>query len=110
MVASPFGAEPPAAGMPLGPRADEVELEVAVASFLPDGVELAVPEVAVPAVTAAGDQRLDALEHELDEVDAAIGRLDAGTYGLDPVTGARIDDALLAADPTRRTEGGDRSG
>jgi hypothetical protein len=47
---------------------------------------------------------LDALrqiELDLDAVDAAIAALDAGTYGTDPATGAPIDDALLAADPTR---------
>jgi hypothetical protein len=41
------------------------------------------------------------IERDLDAVDAAIAALDAGTYGLDPATGAPIDDAVLAEDPTR---------
>jgi RNA polymerase-binding transcription factor DksA len=44
---------------------------------------------------------LHQVERDLDAVDAAIARLDAGTYGLDPATGEPIDDARLAEDPTR---------
>ncbi len=46
---------------------------------------------------------LDDLEAELAEVEAAIERIDAGTYGVDEVTGAPIDPARLDAVPTART-------
>jgi DnaK suppressor protein len=41
-------------------------------------------------------------EGTLDEVDAALGRLSDGTYGLCEQCGAPIDDALLATDPVAR--------
>jgi hypothetical protein len=103
MVDTPAGAEQPAAATaPRGPSG-EVELEVAVASFLPDGVQVAATERDGFEAEPAEHDPLEALEQELDAVDAAIERLDAGTYGLDQVTGLPIDDALLAADPTRLT-------
>jgi RNA polymerase-binding transcription factor DksA len=46
---------------------------------------------------------LDDLEGELAEIEAAIERIDNGTYGVDEVTGAPIDDARLEALPTART-------
>jgi RNA polymerase-binding transcription factor DksA len=46
---------------------------------------------------------LDDLEGELAEIEAAIGRIDEGTYGIDEVTGAPIDPARLEAVPTART-------
>ena len=46
---------------------------------------------------------LDDLEAELAEVEAAIERIDNGTYGVDQVTGAPIDPARLDAIPTART-------
>ncbi len=98
----------------------EVEIEVDLAAFLPEGVEIQTDEEPEPDLVADAtpDDRpapeadepdapridLDALrqiELDLDAVDAAIAALDAGTYGIDPATGAPIDDALLAADPTR---------
>lgn len=84
------------------------ELEVDLAAFLPEGVQLA--DGHEPAdepdeeETAAGPVDVEALrqiERDLDAVDAAITALDAGTYGIDPATGEPIDDALLAEDPTR---------
>lgn len=92
---------------------DHTELEVDLAAFLPEGVELGEPEpepepesepgpVAEPAVEAAVDtEALSQVERDLDAVDAAIAALDAGTYGIHPTTGEPIDDALLAQDPTR---------
>ena len=110
-----------------GPGGD-AEVAVDVGAFLPDGVELTADEVPAdeaPAEStpeasgssevsgsseAPGSQdrpvdvaALDQLERDLDGVDAAIARLDDGTYGLDPATGEPIDDALPAEDPTRRT-------
>ncbi len=46
---------------------------------------------------------LDQLEHELEELQAALERVDAGTYGVDEVTGEPIDPARLDAIPTART-------
>jgi RNA polymerase-binding transcription factor DksA len=46
---------------------------------------------------------LEGLELELAEVEAALGRLDDGTYGVDEVTGERIDPARLDAVPEART-------
>jgi RNA polymerase-binding transcription factor DksA len=46
---------------------------------------------------------LEGLEAELAEVEAALHRLDEGTYGVDEVTGERIDPARLDALPGART-------
>jgi RNA polymerase-binding transcription factor DksA len=46
---------------------------------------------------------LDGLEAELAEIEAAIARIDAGTYGIDEVTGEPIDPDRLAARPEART-------
>ena len=53
--------------------------------------------------TAATDLGLrDDLNFALAEVDAALERVEAGTYGLDEVTGEPIDPARLEAEPTAR--------
>jgi RNA polymerase-binding transcription factor DksA len=46
---------------------------------------------------------LERLEDELAEIEAALQRLDEGTYGLDEVTGEPIDPERLDALPTART-------
>jgi RNA polymerase-binding transcription factor DksA len=46
---------------------------------------------------------LEQLEAELAELQAALARVDDGTYGIDEVTGAPIDPARLEARPTART-------
>jgi len=46
---------------------------------------------------------LDDLEAELAEIEAAIERIDNGTYGIDEVTGRPIDPARLEAVPVART-------
>ena len=46
---------------------------------------------------------LEQLEAELGELQAALVRIDEGTYGIDEVTGAPIDPARLEAYPTART-------
>jgi DnaK suppressor protein len=46
---------------------------------------------------------LEGLEVELAEVEAALRRLDEGRYGIDEVTGQRIDPARLEALPEART-------
>jgi DnaK suppressor protein len=45
---------------------------------------------------------LEGLETELAEVEAALRRLDEGRYGIDEVTGERIDPARLDARPEAR--------
>ena len=46
---------------------------------------------------------LDQLERELVELQAALERIDNGTYGVDENTGEPIDPARLEALPTART-------
>jgi RNA polymerase-binding transcription factor DksA len=46
---------------------------------------------------------LEQLENDLAELQAALERVDAGTYGVDEETGEPIDDARLDAFPTART-------
>ena len=46
---------------------------------------------------------LDQLERELEELQAALERVDAGTYGVDEETGAPIDPDRLEAFPAART-------
>ena len=49
------------------------------------------------------EQELADAERVLDEVDQALARLDAGTYGACEACGQPIDDDRLAADPLVRT-------
>ncbi len=46
---------------------------------------------------------LERLELDLAEIEAALQRLDEGTYGVDEVTGEPIDPERLDALPTART-------
>ncbi|MFM8310629.1 MAG: hypothetical protein ACKOAZ_01885 [Ilumatobacteraceae bacterium] len=46
---------------------------------------------------------LDAIERDLADVEAALVRLDAGTYWTDETSGAPLSDELLAQRPTART-------
>jgi RNA polymerase-binding transcription factor DksA len=46
---------------------------------------------------------LEGLESDLAEIEAALERLEDGSYGVDEVTGAPIDRARLEALPTART-------
>lgn len=45
---------------------------------------------------------LDAIQADLADVDTALQRLEDGTYWTCEVTGAPIDDNVLAAKPTAR--------
>jgi RNA polymerase-binding transcription factor DksA len=45
---------------------------------------------------------IDAIARDLDDVDAALKRLDAGTYFTDEVTGAPLDPSWLALRPLAR--------
>jgi RNA polymerase-binding transcription factor DksA len=46
---------------------------------------------------------LEQLEDELAEIEAALQRVEDGTYGIDEVTGEPIDPERLDAIPTART-------
>jgi RNA polymerase-binding transcription factor DksA len=46
---------------------------------------------------------LEQLENELAEIEAALQRLDQGTYGIDEVTGGPIAPERLEARPSART-------
>ena len=50
----------------------------------------------------SGVGETDAIARDLDDVDAALKRLDAGTYFTDEVTGAPLDPAWLAEHPLAR--------
>ena len=54
------------------------------------------------AVDTTYDEVLQRAAADLDEVDAALGRLSDGTYGACAVCGAAIPDEELAAVPTAR--------
>ena len=96
------------------PSADSAEVALDVRAFLPEGVELGEPDAQeadgepapAPAIAEVAEapgidlEALDQIERDLDAVDAAIAAIEAGTYGIDPATGAPIDDAILAEDPT----------
>jgi len=45
---------------------------------------------------------LDAIENDLNGVERAMERLEAGTYFTDEVTGAQLDDGVLEQHPTAR--------
>lgn len=45
---------------------------------------------------------LGRIERDLEGVEAALRRLDEGTYWTDEITGEPIDEALLVADPVAR--------
>jgi RNA polymerase-binding transcription factor DksA len=45
---------------------------------------------------------LDAIRRDLEDVEAALARLDAGTYWTDEVTGAALDEDFLRTHPLAR--------
>lgn len=45
---------------------------------------------------------LDRIEADLADVEIALARLDTGEYWRDEVTGALLDDEVLAANPVAR--------
>jgi DnaK suppressor protein len=51
---------------------------------------------------AGAELDLDMIERDLADVEAALARLDAGTYFVDEVTGVELPDELLARRPTTR--------
>lgn len=66
------------------------------------GTEPSAEPAGVPPAQAepSAPDRLAAVAADLDRVEAALARLDDGSYGRCAVTGAELPDELLAADPT----------
>jgi len=60
--------------------------------------------VSAPRHVATASVDLDRVERDLAGVEAALPRLDDGTYWTDEVTGQPLDDELLAADPVARRQ------
>ena len=54
------------------------------------------------AVPAPKSVDLDAIERDLADIEAALTRLDNGTYFTDEVTGQPIPDTVLEANPLAR--------
>ncbi len=68
-----------------------------------DGAIAGSADAAAESATADEELELRAeLEAQLTEVDAALARIDDGSYGIDEVTGEPIDPARLDAIPTAR--------
>lgn len=61
-------------------------------------------DAAADTSSATNDLNLRAdLAHSIAEIDAALQRVDSGTYGIDEETGEPIDPERLDAIPTART-------
>jgi len=88
-----LGAAAAEVGPGSGPRAGGVVPPPAGASDAPAPLGSAVD------VSAVDVSVLDRIDAELAEVDAAIGRLDDGSYGRCEVCRAAIEDAVLAERP-----------
>lgn len=84
-VSAPPVVEEPIAAEPVA--AEPVEEPVAAEP---------VEEHGVPSID------LGRIERDLEGVEAALRRLDEGTYWTDEITGEPIDEALLVADPVAR--------
>lgn len=72
-----------------------------VTPFRPAGAQPGT--VSVEAGSDATAATIDEVDGLLDEVEAALTRLDEGTYGVCSECGAPIDDARLSASPTGLT-------
>ena len=78
-------------------------------ALAPEPPEAAAPEppgAAAPDVQDAPEATIVAVEEVLDQVDAALARLDDGTYGRCTRCGDPLDDGRLAGDPTALLCGG----
>ena len=59
-------------------------------------------DLATAGEDVSGQVDLDEIERDLDAVEAALGRLDDGSYWRDESTGEEIPDSTLDEDPTAR--------
>ncbi len=66
--------------------------------------DAAGPDQAAEATTELANDSvdLDRIERELEDVEVALQRLDAGTYWTDETSGEPIPDEALASDPLTR--------
>jgi RNA polymerase-binding transcription factor DksA len=79
------------------------ETATAARTFTAPGPEItADAELDAPADASHAQLDLARIEHDLAGVEAALRRLDDGTYWTDEVTGDPLDEALLLADPVAR--------
>lgn len=92
-AATPVGAAVPASAAPAG-STGPVTAPVDAGS---------TPVVTAPEVDADDEAAdIEAIDARLDEVEQALRRIDAGTYGQCDACGSPIDDARLAELPTAR--------
>ena len=74
------------------------------AEYIADGAIAGSADAAADTASAEENRELrNELEAQLKEVQAALGRIDEGTYGIDENTGEPINPARLEAIPTART-------
>ena len=52
--------------------------------------------------SSSSPESIDAIERDLADVEAALARLDSGSYWTDEVTGQPLSDELLARRPLAR--------
>jgi RNA polymerase-binding transcription factor DksA len=78
-----------------------------LANSLPDDFD--VEQDAEPSVATAPGIDLDAIQRDLEGVQAALERLNEGTYWTDEVTGDIIPSEVLDAFPLTRTVAGNAS-
>ncbi len=90
-TAEPTADEPVVTARVYEPAAPELADEPAAAAEHDTGTTTADPAL-----------DLTRIEHDLAGVEAALRRLDDGTYWTDEVTGDPLDEALLLADPVAR--------
>lgn len=92
-------------------RAPPARSIVAGVTDVPTDPTTDIHEPAVPGMVPeagpgdAPSADLDRIAADFEGVDAALGRLDDGTYWTDEVTGASIPDDVLADDPVARRAG-----
>ena len=101
------GAEPSSGGkavVDMEGHASEIRGRVTRRSYARRVMDAVDTVVAVDAAveTDAVVDGIDAIARDLDDVDAALKRLDAGTYFTDEATGAPLDPAWLAEHPLAR--------
>ena len=114
MVASTPAARTPGTAanvLTVNEDVDSPTADVPDDSTVTDGTESGAAGAAAPGMVHEAPQGerepadLDAVARDLDGVDAALRRLDDGSYWTDEVTGAPIPDEVLAADPVARRAG-----
>lgn len=85
--------------------ADPVELDVTGVSEMPVAGTATAASVGRPAPESIPVD-LEPIAIDLADAEAALGRLDAGTYWTSEISGVELPDELLAASPaTRRLPG-----